>query len=166
MPGVRLEQERLRRGYCTWEYLWLPFKPGVTILPCSEENDDDTDLKRPQVAAEITGGILTNPPITWVFLFWRFDFDYGYCRRVKVFLGMPKFDGEIPLRFRVLDIGDHLYERSAQQFVEYGKLYWMMLKKQCRYYNGQTSRPPFRKVSKIYRRYLFLLQYTYHVINC
>lgn len=150
MPEVRLEQDRWTRGYCTWEYQWLLFKPGATVLNIA---GDTADVKcRPSVVESVRGGIFEDTPRSWILESWMFDYNFGILERRKALIGIPKWDGERPLKFRVFDTENILSDGEAMRFVASGKLYWNLLRKQCKYYKGSTSRQPFRKVGQLLDR--------------
>jgi hypothetical protein len=144
MPGVRLEQDRLRRGYSTWEYQWLLLKPGTTFIEIARDNADITN--RPAVVRSVEIGMSGSRHCG--VCFWRFQYDHGSLMGIKDYLSISGWDGEVPLRFRIFEPETILRDEEAKRFVESGKLYWKMFTKQCKYYKGRTSRFPFRKVGK------------------
>jgi hypothetical protein len=147
MPEVRLEQDRWRRGYSTWEYQWLLLKPGATFL---EMGGDTADIRcRPAVVESVSCGAFADPPFNWWLNAWRLDYGYGNLQRIRISRSIEKWDGEMALKFRLFDTENIFPDREAKRFVESGKLYWNLLRKQCKYYKGVTSRLPFRKVGQI-----------------
>lgn len=57
MAGVNAEKEMNRKGYFTYEYAWVGWKPGRTLLArVSTEHEF-----RPQVIYSVTGGIFNSP---------------------------------------------------------------------------------------------------------
>lgn len=145
MPDVRVEQERNRRGYGTWENLWLALRPGTTILASRLEDNEF----HPQVVHSLSKGIFSNPPSMWHLQYWYVEYDGQYLGRRLESSTFLKWDGEGELQFKIIDTEDGITNEEARKFVECGKIYWSLLRKQCRYYKGKTRNFPFNEASRI-----------------
>jgi hypothetical protein len=145
MPGVLEEQERNKKGFYTFQYAWVSHKPGVTLLTLQRESADWL----PQVIHSVTGGVFSSPATDWRIYFWSMVYDGTYLGRVLDSNEFEKFDGSVPFDSSLVvdDVEkDDLPERVAEQ-LKYGKLYWELTKKQCRYYKGKTQAFPYNQVS-------------------
>lgn len=144
MAGVNAEKERNKKGYFTYEYAWVSWKPGQTILSNYVTESDP----RPQVIHSVTGGVFVEPWEEWRTWAWDLRYDGRYLGRHLSSMTDAKFDGQIALKtFEV----ESLEEESAQDEdvlnqISYGKQYWKLLRKQCQSYKGRTLSFPFNEV--------------------
>jgi len=151
MDTVRAEKERNRKGFYTFEGFWVGHKPGTTILQSIVE---DKNMER-LVVHSVTGGIFEYLSTDWSVDYWGMEFDGTYFGRTMRNIGATrKFDGE-----RVLDAGSFLligfgeivacpeeHADLVQQIIEEGKLYWNLLKKQCKFHKGKVRGFPYNEV--------------------
>ncbi|KAK5625866.1 hypothetical protein RRF57_001582 [Xylaria bambusicola] len=137
MPKVRKEKERNERGYHTFEYFWVALKPGTTILT---QKIDDTNYY-PSVVHSVSGGSFVHPPMPWELQDWRMRYDGRYLGRYLETSIFDKFDGEIKSsRIVVGDLeNDNDLPDAVSTQLTYGKIYWNLLRKQCRQYKGKTQ---------------------------
>lgn len=70
MERVRVEQERLSRGFHTFENMWVPYKPGRMVGEFSKNRG-----WRVFVVSEVVGGIFANPPTSWTIQGWHLDYN-------------------------------------------------------------------------------------------
>ncbi|KAF6794598.1 P-loop containing nucleoside triphosphate hydrolase (ATPase) [Colletotrichum sojae] len=93
MQDVRQEQERNKRGFSTFEWRWVAFKPGVFMI---RREYDEWDAA---VVHSVTGGVLENPPKPWMISRWGSNYNGRYIQRVwKPHFNWPQFDGEKSVR--------------------------------------------------------------------
>lgn len=162
MPAVYAEQERNAKGFYTFEYYWVSQKPGRTLI---DTIDQDNDWHR-RVIQSVSGGIFDSPPSHWQTKFWNMRFNGRYLGRESGTLNTHKFDGERAMQTRRIVIDDYnpseekllsLGEVVKKQY-EYGKKYWDLLHKQCRYYKGKSREFPFNEVSALGTKVFMLAQ--------
>ncbi|KAI1276257.1 P-loop containing nucleoside triphosphate hydrolase protein [Xylaria sp. FL0933] len=143
MPEVLKERERNARGYHTFEYMWVLFKPGTTV-----QSDLDNGTLQHYVVSALRNGALQYPPQDWDVEGWNMTYDGKYLGRYRMTIVTAKFDGEQRIKFTV--VGD-LENRSdlpgnvANQ-LKYGEIFWNLLRKQCRHYKGKTQDVPSKEV--------------------
>ncbi|KAJ9142057.1 ATPase (AAA) domain protein [Pleurostoma richardsiae] len=144
MPEVEAERERNKRGNRTFAGIWLTHKPGATIMFKTDTSPDWETY----VVQSITGGVFENPPQEWSILGWRLAYDGKYLGRVPYTNVTGKFDGEeeYASHLRVFDLDAPLEDEESKELIEYGKLYWKLLKKQCMYYKGKCQNFPYNDV--------------------
>ncbi|EFY96203.2 ATPase (AAA) domain protein [Metarhizium robertsii] len=149
MTDVRAERERNKRGFYTWEHAWVHLKPGATFLQRFRTESDWT----PYVVHSISGGVFDNPPKDWTCSVWKLVYDGKYLGRHMGQNDIVKFDGELDftkcdkrlVEVDALEESARLDQVVAQQ-IEYGKKYWKLLKKQCKYYKGKSRDFPFNEI--------------------
>lgn len=152
MEDVRREIERNKKGTKTWELLWVGYKPGSTRV---ERFDGEGDHNA-SVVHSVSGGIFESPPIEWHVQTWALDYNgVQVGMRSKSFMER-KFDGE------KIDEEEHIYPSTgeflkaleagtlteeATKKIEYGKMWWNLLKMQCKHYKGRSQEYPHNEVS-------------------
>ena len=145
MERVRAEEERNKRGYCTFEDMWVSHKPGrtVAIMDRSQKNQWAS-----YVIYSMSGGILNNPPEIWTILAWRLAFDGKYLGRVRDTLFSYKFDGESAFNSKKILFGnfDGREDDVLSDLALNGKKYWKLVRKQCRHHNGKSMEFPYNDV--------------------
>lgn len=156
MEDVRAEQERNRRGVGTFEFKWFWYKPGMTFL---YRTTDGTDWQ-PCVIQSVTGGIFENLLTHWTMNRWSLRYDGHFLGRVSSQTTIKKFDGEVKLEdniyvddlyFGVADVERNPntntnWDPLVSKQIENGRMYWKLLRKQCRYYKGNSRDFPFNEV--------------------
>lgn len=148
MKEVRIEQERNARGFYTWEYMWVPQQPGVFF---TVQQNEDRDY-RTYVIKSVCGGTFTDPRTEWKIKYWTLAFDGKYVSRVQSGSIDDPFDGESSLDdiLRENQIQEDTIgglSETVRERYDYGKRYWNLLQKQCRFYKGKTESFPFNEVS-------------------
>ncbi|KAK2776168.1 P-loop containing nucleoside triphosphate hydrolase (ATPase) [Colletotrichum kahawae] len=148
MRDVREEQERNKRGLETFDWAWVPRKPGLTLLI---KGVGDVDW-HPMVVHSLTGGTLDNPPSPWRIRTWELAYNGYVVKRVwsHQVLVVPKYDGEREMlgygRTKVFDpttSDQFLSDEAALELIQNGKRFAEMLKPRCYQHRGETaSRPP------------------------
>ena len=142
MPEVRLEQERLKRGYSTWQNQWISLKPGTTIIVPSagSEKGDRSSLR---VVHSVEFGAFTHS-LSWTMVSWSFHYTAeGQLERREWRSVIETWDGEVSPKYRTITETD----AEASKFIENGKAYYNLMGKQCRYYKGKSRTFPFNEVS-------------------
>jgi hypothetical protein len=148
MEGVRAEQERNKRGCYTWEYAWMYNKPGTTRI------DRLLGIKEESVTIihSVEGGVLSPPSRQYIVSEWSMEYDGQFLGRRLHETYLDKFDGvKKPEGVCYLDVADMSRDvedlpEMAQKRIEYGKQYWKLLKKQCKYHRGKSLDFPFNEV--------------------
>ncbi|OTB06589.1 hypothetical protein M426DRAFT_318656 [Hypoxylon sp. CI-4A] len=144
MAEVEAEKERNKKGFYTFELAWVFLKPGLTLL---DQWRDSTDLL-PRVIHSVSGGVFSNPRIAWTVKYWDLRYDGRYLGRHITTVDIEKFDGQNEWGHSVvgdLENEDELPADVKKQ-VEYGKVYWDLLRKQCKHYKGKTQEFPYNEV--------------------
>ncbi|KAF3023745.1 hypothetical protein E8E14_014231 [Neopestalotiopsis sp. 37M] len=147
MKEVRVEQQRNQRGFFTWEYYWVPIKPGriwVTREVVSKEH-------KGRVIKSVSDGAFNNPRTAWEVIFWQLEFDGERTVRVERANTFSSFDGETEMGELLEE--DHITEDSIESLsqnvrdqYENGKRYWNLISKNCQFYKGKTEDFPFNEV--------------------
>lgn len=136
MAEVRKEKERNKRGFTTFEYQWVTLKPGTTIL---DKLLEETQV-RPWIIHSIKGGVFEQPPVPWIIYRWHLRYDGRYLSRSMDSALFDKFDGESEMSEIIVgDLNDSNNPEAVSTQLKYGELYWNLLQKQCRQYNGKTQ---------------------------
>ncbi|KAK0753083.1 hypothetical protein B0T18DRAFT_6384 [Schizothecium vesticola] len=149
--GVRVEQERNKRGCCTWEYAWMYNKPGTirihTLLGGKEESVS--------VIHSVQGGVLEPDSRQYIISGWSLEYDGQFLGRRSHETYLDKFDGVIVDNgVCFLDVADMSrgvedLPEMAQKHIKYGKQYWKLLKKQCKYHRGKSRDFPFNEIESL-----------------
>ena len=150
MPALRAEQERNRKGYYTWEHLWLLYKPGTTFMGKIWEDSDWHSY----VVKSISGGTFVDPPSPWIIDRWSMTFDRKYLGRTNTISKQYRFDGELASGGHVIVVDSEKLSaddiESLGEIVikqqEYGKRYWNLITQQCKYYKGKRREFPHNRV--------------------
>ncbi|KAI1321381.1 P-loop containing nucleoside triphosphate hydrolase protein [Xylariaceae sp. FL0255] len=146
MPEVRKEMERNEKGLYTYEYAWVFYKPGDTILLSFRE---ETNLK-PRVIHSSTWGTFVYPPTAWNLKSWYLKYDGTYVERYKDSSELLPFDGESrleDLKVNLDDLESGATRKEISDQLDYGKRYWELLKGQCKYHSGKTENFPHNEVN-------------------
>lgn len=144
MAGVNAEKERNKKGYYTYEYAWVSWKPGQTRL---NHFITEHDL-RPQVVHSVSGGVFREPWTVWRVSVWDLRYDGQYLGRHLSTVFHTKFDGQKPsdtFEIESFKEGGTQNEDVLKQ-IGYGKQYWKLLRKRCQSYKGRTQTFPFNEV--------------------
>ncbi|KAL1605010.1 hypothetical protein SLS60_004553 [Paraconiothyrium brasiliense] len=123
MPAVEAERARNKRGAYTFDMYWVMMKPGTTFVDH-----------------------FTKPPEEWTVNYWMLEYNGTFVERVLRSSSRDKFDGEGDADTKPLILDDLSGNKKAEDLIGYGKLYWRLLRKQCRYYKGKTKDYPHTEV--------------------
>lgn len=142
MPAVEEEHARNERKAITFDMYWVFLKPGTMFHGTWKEDDDAFS----GVIHSVSGGTFDNPSTEWVLQFWSLTYDGTFVNRTLGRSYTTKFDGEIALNLRSVDIENLPDNKEVNNLIRYGKLYWSHLRKQCSYFKGKTLRFPHNDV--------------------
>jgi hypothetical protein len=144
MDDANAEKDRIERGFMSFDNLWYGYKPGTTILSSTAESTS----WRAFVVKDVWGGTFVDPPGQWLIRGWSLAFDGMYLGRVECTERIEKFSGELELKWtHFIPNTEDIEEEEAKKLVEYGKSYWDLVEKQCKYHTGDSCRFPYNKVS-------------------
>ena len=142
MKHVNTEKDRNKRGVSSFEWYWVPLKPGVTTLQKFAINRNWTAA----VVHSVTGGIFDNPSTSWTVQTWDMKYDGRYCGREISSYDRGKFDGEVDDETRFINDSDLEKDELVAEAIKTGESYWKLLRKQCKHYKGPTAVFPFNEV--------------------
>jgi hypothetical protein len=141
MEKVNAEKERHKRGFDTFDYKWVAWKPGTTILSSVRESEKGEFT--PAVIHSVQGGIFSQQREKWMLSLWSMDYNGQYLGRVRRTLFDSEYDGESSTNsIRVLgSVGD--FDKAWKDVnvldgIEQGRIFWDLLNCQCRYHDGKT----------------------------
>lgn len=101
MPAIRAERQRHERGFVTFEYLWLLFKPGTDVIVKLREQDQASVTAHDSgVVKSLSGGpgqYKDGIPIGWEVVTFYLGSDGSSIGRVSETTTIPKFEGEMPV---------------------------------------------------------------------
>ena len=157
--AIRDEEDRWARKYpvCTFEYLWLLFKPGEA---CYLDNKEGTN---PYITQRIMpfGGLIGNKANKYAIQTWNIDYDGHEMGRCLSYVWIVPFDGEkeikslkyYPIRFyneSQESIDKHGGRNFHQRLVARGGKFWDLAKEGACYreYNGESTNYAYKKVSQ------------------
>jgi hypothetical protein len=152
MKSVKDEQERNSRGCFTFDYEWVALEPGKTIFYSTREGEEG--VFHPGVIHSVSGGIFGQSREAWMVKLWSMEYDGLYLGRVVTFCTWNTFDGEsTTFGNHVIFINDEALadankDERVRTAVEFGKSYWNLVSKQCRYHQGTTAEFPMNEASK------------------
>lgn len=145
MDDIKAEISRMKRGFVSFDNLWYAYRPGTTVINTTA--GDKT--WRAWVIREIRGGTFVDPPEDWLIRGWSLAFDGRYLGRIESVQVMEKFSGEFGTDWiRILPDNKDIRDEEAKKLVEYGKSYWNLVDKQCKYHAGDSCTFPYNKVSR------------------
>ena len=146
MAEVNAEEDRFRRGARTWNWGWVMWRPGSTII--TRYSDEKNQLYT-RVVHSISGGIFENPPKAWKINTWSLSFDGEFLGREQFIVESHKYDGEGKVKdFRPVDMDRDSEDPDVIKHVENGEKYWQLLQKACQYHTGRTKSFPFNEASQ------------------
>ncbi|GKT55897.1 P-loop containing nucleoside triphosphate hydrolase [Colletotrichum tofieldiae] len=150
MSDVRQEQERNKRGFATFEWRWVAYRPGITVL-----DRTDTGEWQASVVHSISGGVFENPPKDWEVKLWCMDYDGENIERIwSSPVTWSKFDGERSdskagqeTKFFDPTLDESfLDDKIAIELVEIGKKFCAMVQKECFHHKGKGACFPFNDI--------------------
>lgn len=135
----------------SFEQFWYGYKPGTTMLYRWMDRPDWGAW----VIEEVLGGTFVHPPQAWEVCGWSLEFNGLHLDRVEVTMEVPKFSGEKLFQDHTRFIPDtnNIEDEEATKLIEYGKAYWDLVQKQCKYHVGNSRTFPYNKVSPPSHRY-------------
>ncbi|KAI0141732.1 P-loop containing nucleoside triphosphate hydrolase protein [Xylariaceae sp. FL1272] len=146
MHKVKEERELNTQGFYTFEYCWVGNKPGQTVLERLKGGPNKHNRYQ-GVVHSLSGGVFTYPWSKWVVKKWHLEYNGQYLGRVSQTTEVEKFDGKRRMfSYRVEDLERRPLPEEVSNQLDYGKMYWKLLKKQWKYYKGRTQRFPFNEV--------------------
>ncbi|KAG6354620.1 hypothetical protein INS49_004638 [Diaporthe citri] len=125
MERVWAEEERVKKGFHTFDNLWINFKPGSTVLFRTLQSEWEA-----MVVSHVTGGIYQNPTAPWKVNGWQLEFDGKYLgRRVGEITPFP-FDGEKSFKVDTIFVPDRdrIENEEAEKLINYGKILLTVIK--------------------------------------
>ncbi|KAK1831670.1 hypothetical protein QBC39DRAFT_350605 [Podospora conica] len=157
MEGVRAEQERHKRGLYTWEYIWLYFKPGTTVMSKIPEEDPS------EISAAVVHSVefeeFEGAAPEYSLSLWTMEYNGVYLGRRKQVFKYRKFEGEMKKSWSLLDVSDMRRGEAemgslslapeAQRRIQYGKQFWNLLQKQCKHHRGKSREFPFNEFESL-----------------
>ena len=150
------EKERWERKppICTFENLWLLYKPGEA---CYHENG--AGQWNPYITKAVYGGINRKGILSYTVEAWNINFDGFELGRCVQDVWIAPFDGEkeirslkyYPERFRIEDEQSnrrHHVNNSRERLFARGKKYWDLTKQRSCYrdYSGKSATYPYNEV--------------------
>lgn len=145
--GTSVESEKLRhkRGFATFEMLWLLLKPGVTVF-CDTASDGNYSA---YIVRSLRGGVTKGHPYPLQIDLWNLNYDGETIGSSSWSIAQQPFNGEkeietlqvFPCEFwkaskskKVEDLKKDLEER--------GKMFFKLTSRRCMSYNGLTTTFP------------------------
>lgn len=147
MVDIRVEAERFKKGFVTYENLWYHYRPGCAVL--SQYLEDEESQWRSYVVRSVEGGPTSEHSWSWQVVGWTLDFDGTYLDRKKTMTYLESFTGEVhwDIRTRFIYGKTSLDDEEAQKKIDTGRRYWELIQKQCQYYKGKSCNFPYNEVS-------------------
>lgn len=147
LQQIKLEQERWKRGMCTFKMLWLLYKPGTFVYSKSPGNTREPEA---WVIKSITGGGGAVHNESYDVAFWNVDINRDKLGRVQHGIELIPWDGECPIEdltwvpvthYKVDDKGEPTEEgeKLRQKLIDNGKLFVKQFKRPCLDFDGETS---------------------------
>ncbi|KAK4667659.1 hypothetical protein QC763_0059610 [Podospora pseudopauciseta] len=137
---IRLEQERYSRNACTFQMLWLLFKPGDTVYV--EFRGKLSAFVVQEVATD--NGILSDFKHTfksYEIRLWSLRYDGRFVGRSSTEMIIPHFDGERPITtlkvFPCRFVDDEDGGKMKSMLEESGKRWYDLLRGQQVHYKGE-----------------------------
>lgn len=151
--SVDAERERHTRGQCTFDMLWLLYKPGCDVY-CDLKNIGEHE---PYIFSDIEFDLVNNAAESYKFLIWNMDADSTWVGPAMGELYIPRFAGEKEINSLKLypceyvRFSDDVDEEDAamikQHFVNRGKKWYNLRRKiQSCHFDGFTTTFPRRVV--------------------
>ena len=150
--SVQAERKRHRRGMCTFEMLWMLYKPGIDVY-FDSYIDGSYDAN---VVHSMTGGVSRTSAEPLTLRIWNMMYDGWALGRNDLFVVQPPFEGEkaimdlrvIPCGFWVEEIGTDNPKPLRTRLEERGRMYYRLTERQCMNFSGYTTKFPRLHVSK------------------
>lgn len=147
MPAVEAERERNSRGFHTFDMHWLSAKPGDTLFVRNIAGKEEIGVYH-----SISGGSFELPKKKWEKKYWTLTYDGEEIGRCLSEASTNVWDGEALITEKIMgplsDVGEL---DMAADFIRRGRLYWNLLRKQCRYCKGRAIHFPHNEV-RLFRK--------------
>ncbi|RYP30479.1 hypothetical protein DL767_006220 [Monosporascus sp. MG133] len=122
MDNVNAEKERNKRGYATFDYLWVALKPGTTMM----YQESEVLEWKAAIVYSMSGGIFTQPRRKWTVCIWFMEHNGSLLGRVQHSISYDRFDGEESYSgLYMMILGDEEFESASlengvvKQTIEY-----------------------------------------------
>lgn len=145
MKSVREEQILNQQSLYTFEYLWLSYKPGSTVLV--KHISDDYHIG--YVVKSVSGGSFVSPPARWEIRGWRLVYDGTMIGRVEWVTTLEIFDDATNVTDICIFIDewvDDAENERVRELIDWGRVYWSHLKNKCCYHKGKSTEFPHTQV--------------------
>ncbi|KAL8792691.1 MAG: hypothetical protein Q9195_004751 [Heterodermia aff. obscurata] len=146
--GLSVETERLRhkRGFATFDMLWMLLKPGITVY---YDHFGDGNISA-YVVHTVTGGMTEGRILPLEFNLWYLHFDGSRIGKTFQKAFQHPFNGErrisalavIPCEFWEEKSTDTAVKGLAQSLEEGGKMFLKLTSRRCMNYDGMTTSIP------------------------
>ena len=165
--SVQAERERHARGVCTFDMLWMLYKPGIDVYHDSYQ-DGSHDA---YVVHSMTGGVTRKSADPLTLTIWDMMYDGWALGRRDVVVSQLPFEGEkaimelkvIPCDFWVEEAGTDNFKPLRTRLEERGRMYYRLTERQCMNYSGYTTTFPRSHVSKSTGHRILVLIIVYSV---
>ena len=144
--SVQAERQRHARGVCTFEMLWMLYKPGTDVY------HDPFNSGKPNgyVVFGIEGGMHEKRATPWWVTMWYLKYNGWVMGRVTRAASQLPFDGErriselntYPCEYLVEDAEAKDFKPHRTRLEERGRMYWRLRERQCMNHNGYTISIP------------------------
>jgi hypothetical protein len=152
MEKVKAEKKRNSEGSTTFDYEWVAWKPGTTVMTKYRSSDNWII----GVVHSCKGGIFVNPPENWNYVLWNLKYDGKRLIRQRCVVQAAPFDGAKPMEITIdrSNYDDASMKKimeqqsSIKEAVEVGEMYWDFLKPVCKEYKGASWKNPANEESE------------------
>jgi hypothetical protein len=156
MERVKAEKKRYSEGSLTFDYQWVVWKPGTTMMMKNRSSDSWVI----GVVHSCKGGVYEHPPTPWIITLWNLQYDGKYLsRRHTNQMRYVSYDGAMDITERIISIDCSKYDdesmkkimeqqSSVKEAVEAGEMYWDFLKPVCQKHKGATWENPANEESR------------------
>ncbi|KAF2453269.1 hypothetical protein BDY21DRAFT_293312 [Lineolata rhizophorae] len=143
------ELHRRERPACTYEMLWMLFKPGTDVY----FDSDSCGVLDSYVVRSVSWKINNGAPVLYEIQLWNLDYDAIYIGpRQHTAIVLP-FDGEkeiasldvFPCEYLTKEARGESYEERRKFLEERGRMFFQLTSKQCMWYDGYTTTFPKHK---------------------
>jgi hypothetical protein len=147
MPAVEKERARNLRGFGTFDMFWVDAKPGH-----ADEFDDNNEEGVVGIIPSVSGGSFEHPKAPWNIWYWKLEYDGSEIGRHLLSATFAVWDGEATFKCGLGAINTISEEGTAAESIRKGRLFWSLLRKQCRYCKGQTKFFPHNEVRHLVKK--------------
>lgn len=150
--GLSVETERTRhkRGFATFNMLWMLFKPGTTVY-CDTWSDGKYNA---YVIQSVSGGVADDRTNSLAIEMWYLDFDGTRIGKRGFTKNQAPFNGEkrisalevFPCEFWEDNSTEKAVKSLRESLEERGKMFLKLTSRRCMSFDGLTSTVPRRHV--------------------